>query len=116
MRGTMSEPKHCYRIGPDIVAATSEANAWKVLLDLYGSVEDYEGEEPELVPDDEPLWIVTEDAPTKWLLDRVVHDAVAPFAASGAPDSVRGHHLCLLARDWANDPDNTTGSVSTTEY
>lgn len=102
----MSDTKHCYRIGPDIVAATDEANAWKVLLDLYGSVEDYEGEEPELVPDDEPLWVTTEDEPTQWVLDRAVNGVL----------ETNQHRICLLARDWANDPDNTTGSVATTEY
>lgn len=102
--------KHCYRIGPDIVAATDEANAWEVLRALYGSVDDFEGEEPELVDDDDELIVHCDVDPRRrapWFAERV---QVARKLDDGA------WRICAPASAWANDPNNTTGAVASTEY
>lgn len=101
--------RHLFNVGPDLIAAVDEEEAWAVVCAFYVCGRDhFAGDEAEAVPDDELVWLGLEDPPDEWLKAHAVEVR--------ENDGGWAWRVKAPAWVWANEPGSKAGVAGSSEW
>lgn len=105
-----TEPRrHLFSIGPDLVSAANEEDAWFLVCAFYMCGRDhFEGDSADLIPDDELVWLGLEDEPDEWLRRHAIEIQ--------ENDGGWRWRVRAPAWVWANEPGTKVGLVGSSEW